>query len=264
MKPHKIAVGVVLCFGSSFAGQIHAPRPGLARYPDGYIASVYGVPGSFVLRNSSFAPADAASFSDSCGLNSSNGLILLLGQNGVVAGQYDSQEPAPLLSITGDFSTALAWLPSRRAVLYWTGKKFTSLELGDALPQGIVTSIVAAATKQAEILITQANGAVLRCLVSLANGNVVSCDLLPGVTGPAFEQQGFLVFEDGRGLEVQDQTGNIRTFAATASDLQFQRMSSGWLHLYSTRTGQHWALHLGADLSLTSLPAAHPVQESGQ
>ena len=265
MKLQKIAFGVVLCFALVLNGQVNAPRPGFVRYQDGFIASVYGVAANFVLRNSPFPLSDEASFSDSGGLLASKGVIQLMRSDGVIEAQYDSHESAPVLSITGGPSTAIAWLPSRRAVLYWTGAKFASVELGGALPQGTISSVSAAENSQARILITQANGAVLNCIVRLTSGTVLSCDLLPGVKGPAFEHHGYLVFEDDRGLEVQDQSSAVQTLAATAGDLQFQRMSSDWLHLYSARTGQHWALRLTPpDVNLSLLPAAHSAQKGSE
>ncbi len=264
MKLYTAVATLILCLSAAAVAQLQAPRPGFVRYPDGFIATVLGIPGNFVVRGSSFAHADAASFSDQAALLSRNGVIVLLKSDASVVSQYRSGEPTPLLSVTGDLSTAMAWLPHRNTLLYWTGAAFAVAPLSGILPQGTVTSIAAAGTNQAQILITQTNAAVLQCLVSLATGTVVTCDVLPGVQGHAFAQQGFVLFKGDRGLEVIDPKGSVRTFPCAASDLEFQRMSTNWVHLYSPRTAQHWALRLGPDLSLTSLPAAHPVLEDAQ
>lgn len=254
-----------LCLAALFEGQVNAPRPGFARYQDGFIASVFGLPGNFVLRASGFGATDAASFSDKGGILARNGHIALVKADGTIAGAYDSQEAAPLLNVTGDLVTALAWLPGQHILLSWTGTNFQATEILDALPSGAVTSITAVGPTLARLLITQANGAVVRCSVSLTSGSVSSCDPVPGVKGPAFEQAGFVVFHDDQGLEIQDQAGNVRTVPLPAVDLQFQRMSSDWIHIFSADSKQHWALRLtAADLNLSQLPAMHPVEESAK
>jgi hypothetical protein len=264
MKLSTAAATLIFCLSTGATSQLQAPRPGFVRYPDGFVASALGLPGNFVLRGSPFAHADAASFSDQAALLSRNGLIFLLKSDGSAVGEYRSGELTPLLSLTGDLSTAMGWLPHQHELLYWTGAGFATLPLSGVLPQGAVSSIAAGGANQAQLLITQPNAAVLRCVVSLATGGVITCDVLPGVQGPAFAQKEFVLFKDDHGLEVVDAKGSVRTLPCAASDLEFQRMSTNWVHIYSRRAAQHWVLRLGPDLSLTSLPAGHPVLEDTQ
>lgn len=265
MKLWKATSVAFLCLPAFLAGQLNPPHPGCVRYADGFIANVFGLPGNFIVRASGMPPADVASFSDVGGLLAREGHIVLVKADGSIAGQFAANATAPLLSITGDLVTALAWLPDQHTILSWTGTNFKSTEIADPLPPGSVTSIISAGNSRASVLVTQPGGAVSRCLISIVNGSVPSCDVLPGVTGPAFEQAGFVVFKDDRGLEIQDQAGNVRTLSLSTSNLQFQRMSSNWVHIYSADAQQHWALHLTrADCNLSLLPAAHPVQGAAE
>ncbi|MBV8070637.1 MAG: hypothetical protein JO270_12075 [Acidobacteriaceae bacterium] len=256
MNALKLSLAGLLFCGFFLEADVNAPQPGFVRYEDGHIGSVLGVPGNLVVRGANLAPAEAASFSDLGALLLQNGRIVLQRKDGTFAGAYDSAGADPLLSITGDFSTALAWLPSQGTLLHWTGSNFVSIELGNALPQGVVTSVTAVAPDEVHVLVMQSDRAVLRCAVSLTTGLIESCDVLPGVTGPAFEHRGYVVFEDSNGLQVQNGAGITYTFAPAASDLRFQSMSSGWLHLYSPKDGRHWALRLQpGNVSLSQLPA---------
>jgi hypothetical protein len=264
MKLWTVRLFAFLCLSAFLEGQVNAPRPGFARYQDGFISSVFGLPGNFVLRASGFEAADAASFSDNGALFARNGLITLVKADGTIARVFDSLEPVPLLSITGDLGTAVAWLPGQHIILSWIAANFRAIEV-DALPPGAVTSIMAVGPTLARLLITQANGAVVRCSISLGGGSVSSCDPVPGANGPAFEQAGFVVFKDSQGLEIQDQAGNTQTVSFPAGDLRFQRMSSDWIHIYSAETKQHWAMRLTtADFSLSQLPAIHPTEETAK
>jgi hypothetical protein len=80
---------------------------------------------------------------------------------------------------------------------------------------------------------------------------------LPGVTGPAFFQHSFVVFHDRYGLEIASRDGALRTLPVKPGDLQFDRMSSDWVHISSLGTHQNWILHLNSTkLELSELPAA--------
>ena len=115
----------------------------------------------------------------------------------------------------------------------------------------------------AQFFVVQPDGTVSRVLVSLTTGALISCGLLPGVEGFALQQQAFVVFHDERGLEVQELNGNLRTLPLTAKDLQFQRMSTDWLHLYSPSSKTNWTLRLTAtDANLSMLPPPPSEREA--
>jgi hypothetical protein len=251
---------VPLLLAGLLSAQVSIPEVGLVRYTDHTVRPIYGVPANFIVGTTLFDHADAASFSDSGGLVSTNGGIEVVTRDGTVLGRYDSGETAPLLSIESDLETAIAWLPTQHVLLHWNGKAFVSTQVEDP-PSGTVTSIQLASPNTAKLLITDPEKHVSEATVSLETGDVISSDLLPGVQGPAFRRHSALVFRDSQGLEIESPGGNRQTLPLDASDISIERMSSDWLHLFSQATGQHWALYMSRSAPhLSALPAAGPEE----
>jgi|GEM_PF-2493590 len=249
------SLALAICSAAMLPAQISAPKVGLARYADGTVQAIYGLDANFVIRGQAISPADAISFSDSGGLVSRAGHIQLLGRDASVIAEYDSSEAAPVLNMDGGLTTAIAWLPSRHALLYWNGKSFVVTPLTSAISEN-VTSLRVQGGHSANLLLAGADGNVLEATVSLESGNLISINPLPGVKAPAFQQGSFVVFHDREGLEIQAADGALRTFPLPASDLSIERMSSDWLHLASISMKRDWALHLsGSALNLSQLPA---------
>lgn len=259
MKPHvarmvlPVLVLPVLAAGVLQA-QVAAPRVGIIRCSDGSVRAVYGLAGNFVLANQPFATADAASFSDQAGLIAKNGTIRLVAPNGAIEGEYESHEAKPLLNVDGESTSAIAWLPAAHAILRWSGTAFRLYPVAPGSVDGRVTSIRAIGRDRAELLILNSDGSSSRATITLSTGNLASLDPVPGAAGPAFAQQTTLVLHDAKGLIVEAPNA-VRQALPVSGDVAVERMSSNWLHLSSTRTHQHWALHVdGSQAQLYVLP----------
>jgi hypothetical protein len=234
--------------------QISSPKIGIARYPDGSFHTIQGLPDNMIVAELPLDAADAASFSDSGGIISQNGTIRLLGPDFAIVAEYPVPEK-PLLSIDGDLTSALAWLPNSHTLLHWNGSTFDSLGVADSDLEGTVTDLQSASTKQARLIVLHPDKSVSRLTISLRSGNLVSSEPLPGVMGYTVGQAFFFVFTIDKELVIDNLHGYRRSVAMPASDLQIERMSNFWLHLYSPSLQQNWALHLTqADLKLSMLP----------
>lgn len=232
-----------------------APKPGMARYSDRTVHSIYGLESNLLVNDQLLSEADAASFSDAGGLVSIAGQIQLLNSSGAVVGEYDSAERSPVLNIDGGFTTAGAWLPSRSSIAYWNGQSFVTAEVARGGLPGNITSVRILNGTSARMLANDAGGNVFAVLVSLGTGQITSVNVLPGVKGPAFQQYSFVVSADASGLHIEAPNGTIRTLPVVAVNMTFERMSSDWVHVSSAATGQDWALHLNATtLHLSQLP----------
>jgi hypothetical protein len=203
-----------------------------------------------------FDGTDAASFSDLGGIVSQQGTIRLLNPDLSVAFEFKTGEPAPVLNMEGDLTSAIAWLPSQRTLLRWDGSKFVSFAIPQADLDGQVTNLQAVNSKQARLLVTGGDGTVSAITFSTRNGSLISSETLGGVRGYAFSQSFFFVYAENNELVVNNMNGYRRSVALPAPDLIIERMSGQWLHLQSPSLKQDWALHLTqAQLELSILPA---------
>jgi hypothetical protein len=245
-----------LCLAVFLAAQVNSPKIGTARYPDGSFHNVQGLPANMIVADLPLDSAQAASFSDSGGLIAQNGVIRLLSPGFSVLAEYPAAEQ-PVLSIDGDLTSALAWLPLAHTLLHWNGVKFDTFEVAEGDLEGTVTDVQSAGAKQARILVRHADNTVSGVTISLRTGNLVTSEPLPGVRGYAFGQGLFVVYALDKELVVDNLNGYRRSLAFEASDFVAERMSNTWLHLYSPSLQQSWALHLTqADLQLSQLPGA--------
>jgi hypothetical protein len=215
---------------------------------------VQGLPANMIVADLPIDSAQAASFSDSGGLIAQDGVIRLLTPGFSVLAEFPTAEK-PVLSIDGELTSALAWLPVAHTLLHWNGAKFDSFEIAESDLEGAVTNIQSGGPRQARLLVRHSDNTVSGVTVSLRTGNLVSSEVLPGVRGYAFGQGFFVVYAIDKELIVDNLTGYRRTVALDAPDLVIERMSSTWLHLYSPSLQQSWALHLTqSDLQLSLLP----------
>lgn len=242
----------------SFA-QLRAPQPGIARFSDGSLRVVRGVPANLIVDGPSLGKAAAASFSDSGGLIFENGRVELLSSRGAVIAEFESADPAPVLNVDGPLSSAIAWLPSQKTILSWSGDCFSVSKLGAAVLDGQVSAIRRTSEGTAKLLLMHSDGTVSQMTAALKTGSVLSEDSLPGLQGRTFFQHGWFVSLTPQGLSVDGPSHReFRLGDANAlTDLRIERMSSDWLHIFSSRTGQSWALYLSArDMNLSWLPSA--------
>ena len=248
------SIALLVC-PAALVAQLSVPKVGVARYADHTVRGVNGLEANLLVNSQSLLNADAVSFSDAGGLISTPGRIQLLTTQGSVAGEFNSSEPSPVLNIDGALTTAIAWLPSRRSLVYWNGNAFLETEVNGAEIPGEVTSVQAVTPSLARLLANDARGNVFQASVSLQTGSVISLALLPGIQGPAFQQYGFILSQGSNGLEIQAPNGPVRTLPLNAPRITFERMSSEWVHISSPATHQDWALHLTSKaLQLSILP----------
>lgn len=258
MKPLvRVLAASLICL--PLLAQVSVPKVGTARYPDGSLHAVQGLPLNLIVADLPLDSVEAASFSDSGGFVSQNGALRLLASNFSVVAQYSAGEK-PLLSIDGELTTALAWFPNAHRLIHWNGSKFDELSVADGDIEGRVTAIQSAGPRQARLLVLHADDSVSAVTISLRNGNLVTSEALPGVRGYAFGQGFFVVYASDKELVVDNLRGYRRSIVIPAQDFVIDRMSSNWLHIFSPSLQQNWALHLThVDLELSLLPgiAAH-------
>lgn len=257
MKP-RIFVFLVIPFGLSgyLCAQVSAPELGVVRYADSAVRPIYGVDANLVIGKPMVRTADAVSFSDLGGLIAVNGRIQLVSRGGAVLSEYDSHEQKPLLNIDGDLTTAVAYLPSRAALLHWSGTSFLLTQVGGANFMGTPTSVQKQSPHSARLLATTSDGNVSEITISLDTNQPSSVKFLPGIHGSAFLDHGFVLFPDKQGLQVEAPDGSRRTIPVAAMDLVIARMSSDRLHLTSAGTKQSWLLHFNNTvLQLSEMPS---------
>jgi hypothetical protein len=248
-------LAVSTCLTGLLCAQVSAPEIGVVRYADNAVRPIYGVEANLVVGKQMLPSADAASFSDFGGLVAIKGHIQLVSRRGVVVSDYYANERKPLLDIDGALTTAIAYLPSRDALLHWTGKSFVLTQLDSGAFPGAATSVQMQGAHSAKLLATTSRGDVSEITLSLDTGQLTSVKFLPGIRGPAFLHQAFVLFHDKQGLEVEAPDGKRRTLSFWSKYFTVERMSSDWLHLTSLSTQQSWALHLnGMALQLSEMP----------
>ncbi|MBV8864922.1 MAG: hypothetical protein JO210_05920 [Acidobacteriaceae bacterium] len=248
----------------SLTAQVNSPTAGMVRYGALPIEGLYGIPGNFVPTPTTLGAASAISFSDAGGLLAAGGRIELVRTDGSPVGAYESAATSPLLNIDCDLTSAIAWLTETRSLLWWNGTRFATLSIDESSIAGTITSVAHTSSKTARLLITNPDSTVSAVLVSLASGNVISSDLIPGAKGPAYQFGSSLLWADEHGLQLQSDKSVQHTLAAPATSFTAERMSSRWIHLYFPSQNSHWALHLSeTEPSLWRLPAPLPAAAKG-
>ncbi len=259
---------LALCAVASLEAQLNAPHVGVVRYPDGAVHAVSGLPANYVVDPAVAGSADSVSFSNSGGLIAKDGRILLVDAAFKTVAEYDTGESAPVVNVDGDLNSAVAWLPSRHALLRWNGGSFVMTEVNGTSALGKVTSVRLADAHTAKLLATNSDGSVSEATVGLPQGELTSLEVLPGVRGPAFRQHSFVVFRDERGLEIANSTAIVQTVPLPAADinvdLTFERMSSDSLHLVSATTKQNWVLHFGNSAASLLFQLPEPPARTAQ
>jgi hypothetical protein len=254
----KLYFALFACCGL-LPAQVGAPNVGFARFA-GRVFAVHGIPANLLVAKTPWTSADALSFSDAGGLLAQNGTIVLIGPDGTSLADYAAAEAAPVLNIDGPLASAVAWLPSKHALLHWDGTAFILREVNDSLFAGEVTCLRLVSSGAALLLVTHADASVSAVTVSLGSGEVTSIDSLPSAHGRAFVQRSLFLSEDKAGLVIESTAGVRRTLALVQDplpdgDLTIERMSTDWLHISSASTGKHWALYMnGNNLRLSVLP----------
>jgi hypothetical protein len=246
--------------------QLSVPKLGTLRLSDGSTHSVDGLTANIIVDPRPLSAADSASFSNSGGLTSSKGLIRLMSAGGVILGEYQSVEPRPILNIDSSLLSAVVWLPSEHMLLGWDGKAFTTKAVDDSAFGGAVTFVRKSSSKAVELFVERADDSVAKLTVSLTEGRLLNAEAQPEAHGAVFVQQGWMLWQNGRGLTAEGSNGKRQAIELSKGplppdDLRIERMSNDWLHVLSQSTGANWAVYLNAaKLSVSLLPP--PVREA--
>jgi hypothetical protein len=263
MKRFSVCSWALFFIGPLLQAQLRIPQVGLARFSDGSVRAIQGVPANLIVASRAIATTDAVSFSDSGGLISSKGVIRMLQTDGTVVGEYESGEALPLLNIDSSLQSATAWLPSKHLLLRWNGSAFAVAPVDDSSLGGRVTFVRMASEETVQFFVVLADSSVARILISLASARVISSDAMPGIIGGVFVQHFWILSQHNRGLIAESANGKRETIELSqtplpASDLTIERMSNDWLHISSRSTGANWAIRSSSmklDVSLLPPPA---------
>jgi len=253
---HFVSILLTSCFASQAFGQVAAPRVGAVRYSDGSVWGLFGVSRNFVLNGQLAASTDAASFSDSGGLISIQGRIRLVGPKGALVDEYDSGEAHPVLSVTGDLTTAIAWLPTRNQFVRWNGRALVVTEPDTAALRGNVGSIDAVDAHHARAFIQATDQTVSVALISTDTGAILSNHALSYAHGPAIQQQSFVICVNDGQLEERTATRILHSLPFNHSGIAFERAGSDWIHITTSDSNDSWMLHItGSAFDLSQIPS---------
>lgn len=253
------------------AAQVRVPKVGAFRYADGSMHEVQGLPANVIVFDLPVVSAQAASFADQGGLLWQSGFIRLLAADYSLVGEYaaplSQAAEQPVLGISGDLTSALAWLPGNHTLLHWNGTEFDALVLAAGEIEGQVTDVQYLSSRQARLTVLHEDRSVSAVTISLRTGNLVNSEVLPGVSGSAFSQGFLTLFATERELVVDNLRGYRRSVAFAAPDVVMERMSNNWVHLYSAKLQQHWAVRVTQsefDVSLLPGPRVAGSLASGK
>lgn len=167
-----VSMALLMC-PAALVAQVSVPKIGVARYADHTVHGINGLEANLLVDEQLLGSADAASFSDAGGLISTAGRIQLITIQGKVVGEFNSNEPSPVLNIDGGLTSAIAWLPSRHLLIYWNGNSFGETQVNSSDVPGEVTSVTAVTTSLARLLANDASSHMFQLNISLQTGNVI-------------------------------------------------------------------------------------------
>jgi hypothetical protein len=247
------AVCLLSCAAAFCAGEVGTPLIGLARFGDGSVRAVYGLPNNLVVDSRTVGHFEAVSFSDAAGLVLTQTRIELVDRHLNVIGAYESNDSRVLLNVDGGRETAIAWLPANHSIVYWNGSGFTNVAV-----TGIDGGLVATAARKragstAELLLKDAQGAVFKASVSLRSGALISLAAIAGAEGTAFWAGDTILFNSPAGLAFLAPDGSTQNILAKAEELSFQRIASRWIVITSGTSRRSWALN-DVSMHISELP----------
>jgi hypothetical protein len=247
----------IVCGQVAAAHQLSAPKVGVIRYSSGDVYLLYGLPGSYVIGLRVLDQADALCFSERGGLVARQGSLSLLRPDFSIVATFETGESSPVLGISGDLTTTIAWLPSTQKLAHWNGQEFVSVSVPDLLREGNVSFVSKRDDKTAVLTLHSTEGSVSQAFVSLETGQILSVTKIAGAHGPSYQYESFVIYQDNHELVVMTPAdGNTKRFPLTADGLNIEQASSNCLHLQAKTAQRDWLLHFhNGDLGLTELPA---------
>ena len=219
----------VFC-AESATPRLSTPRIGEVRLSDGSIRRVVGSPGGFVLGSPLIRGALSASFSDKGGIVALANKLVILDHLVNPIGEEPVEGPA-IVNVSGDPTTAIAWIAKNSTLVFWSGTSFTSVT-AQGVPNGNVWAIRRSGN-QAVLMVDEQ-----QVTVSAATGNLIDCHPVPGIRPTAVAQA------TGQNID----------------DLTIEQMSDQYLHVFSRVDARTWVVTANGDGRLWELPSAKANQ----
>jgi hypothetical protein len=233
---------VLFCCAVLARAEVNTPRLGWVHYPDGHIRSVMGLPGAFVLGEPLLDGITSASFSKEGGILAGASGLTLTTADGSVEGAYETSDSKPVLNIGDEPLSAIAWMPSTHQIVYQSDHgSFTAVSVDDALA-GDITSIERRGAQA--VLLSETGKMMSELVVSLATGQVISAQIIPGLEAPSYRCGNFVVTGAEHDIRVTNASGISTAFAISGKGLRAESIGDGWAHLWSGSSGRHWAVHV--------------------
>jgi hypothetical protein len=261
--PMCFGVACLLSTAAICLPQVSAPLIGVARLGDGTLRILYGVPDNIIVDSHSLGRYASASFSDQAGLVYTGGSIELLNRQFQLLGEYNTTDANALLNTDSGAETALAWLPGSGELLHWDGTAFQATPIRGLADAFKVTSLRRNGSN-AELLVSDPNGAVLEGSVSIETGELTSLTPVQGVRAPAFWASNRILFPDTNGLAVQQPDGSVDVIGAPVENPSFARISSHWVFVTSATAQRSWAVDVSAPhVRISEIPAVPATAQEG-
>jgi hypothetical protein len=249
----------VLCYSllsAALAGAVPgsgpaAPQVGVVQCADHSLRVLYGLPLNLFYGPVVGASAGRAAFANDIGLLADTRGITLISTHGALVGSLQTNAfdavlgvaPAPAPGATASLEGRVAaWLPALSSIAAWTGAGFTLVPV-DSFP-GVVRAVTPLSNGTVALMISLPGGGVVRDVVSLQNGQVLSSTLAGSAALSMYERGGFTLSLDSRELTVSDAAGHIQMFPMAEPDLAIDSVADGAVVLRSPHPGRSWMLQL--------------------
>jgi hypothetical protein len=266
--------------GAVPSGNPAAPQVGVVQCADHSLRVLYGLPLNLFYGPVVGASAARAAFANDIGLLADTRSVTLISTHGALLGSFETDAfdavlgvaPAPATGATASLEARVAaWLPALSSIAAWNGAGFTLVPV-DSFP-GAVRAVMPLSNGTVALMISLPGGGVVRDVVSLQNGQVLSSTLAGSAALSMYERAGFILSLDPQGLTVSDAAGHMQMFPMAEPSIAIDSVADRAVVLRSPQPGPSWMLQLddaalarGA-LRLSVLPgpaAARPARGIGE
>jgi hypothetical protein len=229
------------------------PQVGVVQCADRSLRVLYGLPLNLFYGPVVGASDGRAAFADDIGLLADARGITLVSTDGVSLGSLQvnafaavlgvAPAPPPPNAAAASLAGRLAaWLPALASIAAWNGVGFTLVPV-DSFP-GAVQAITPLSNSAAALLISLPGGGVVRNVVSLQNGQVLSSTLAGSAALSMYERAGFTLSLGAHGLSVSDAAGHIQAFPVVDPYIAIDSIADLVVVIRSPRANSSWVLAL--------------------
>ena len=281
MRMNCIAVLLAACAppcvmaGAAPSGLPSAPQVGVVRCADRSLRLVYGLPLNLIYGPALASGADRAAFANDGGLVADARGLTLLSINGSSLGWLPANAmgavpgvgPSPRsgAGTASSFSgRAAAWLPETSSIAVWNGSRFNVVHVDSV--SGAVESITPLSAATAALYITQPGGGVVRDVVSLETGQILSSTVANPAATTMYERNGFTLSIGSHGLTISNASNQVQVLPLPAKNLVIDSVADNAIVLRSERGISSWLLQLNnpslarGALVLSELPGPPPIE----